>query len=378
MTNASSENKSETMASSGDKVHAGHELETGILNRVREWIDVFAWLRLIRTLRLAGSPPMILIGITTLLVWWVGQHWILGEKLTLVAIDGKAASVVSASQDSMMTTMQFVRLMNATTVLNPSIQDARVFRQFGSILWTIFIWSPSALIFLRQGAQLTAGRSMMNLRDVNQLAILRAPASWLTAIVPLVCVLSMGLIILLIGWITKQAPTSTWLLMPSALLIVLIGLPCGILAFGATIAVPLAWSALANEKDPDALDSLSRGYEYLYRRPFHLLIHALVAFVLLLVVTFLATGVVSAAGMVTFSILGWAAAPHALADLIGRILAIIPMATCFAFSWALIGGVYLLIREEAGGQQVEDLWEPKRPSRKRLPKLPKSDRASEG
>ena len=360
-------------ASSSEKVHAGHDLETGILSRVREWIDVFAWLRLIRTLRLAGSPPMILIGITTLLVWWVGQHWILGEQLSLVAIDGKAASVVSASQDSLMTTMQFVRLINATTVLNPSIQDTRVFRQFGSILWTIFIWSPSALIFLRQGAQLTAGRSMMNLRDVNQLAILRAPASWLTAIVPLVCVLAMGLVILLIGWISKQAPSAAWILMPSALLIVLISLPCGILAFGATIAVPLAWSALANEKDPDALDSLSRGYEYLYRRPFHLLIHAMVAFVLLLVVTFLATGIVSAAGMVAFSILQWAGAPLTLTGLIGRILAIIPMATCFAFSWALIGGIYLLIRAEAGGQPVEDLWEPKRRVRKHLPKIPKSE-----
>ncbi|TWT82790.1 hypothetical protein CA13_42530 [Planctomycetes bacterium CA13] len=360
----------ETPTPERPQTHQGHDLETGILGRVREWIDVFAWLRLVRTLRLAGSPPMILMGVVTLLIWWLGQHWILGEQLELVAIDGKSASAVSASQDSLMTTMRFVRLMNATTVLSPTINDIRILRQFGSILWTVLIWSPAAIVFVRQGALLTAGRSMMSLRDVWRIALRRSPAAWVTAIVPLACVLVMGLAIYLITLVTQMAPESPWLLAPAAVAIVLISIPCGILAFGANVAVPLAWSALANERDPDALDSLSRGYEYLYRRPLHLILNALVAFILLLVVTFLITGIVSAAGMIALAILQWAGAPDGLERLIGRMLAIIPMATCFAFSWALVGGIYLLVRAEAGGQQVEDLWEPKRPPSRRLPKLP--------
>ena len=55
-----------------------------------------------------------------------------------------------------------------------------------------------------------------------------------------------------------------------ALVAAAIALPCGILAFGANVAVPLSWAALTNERDPDPLDSLSRGYEYLFRRPLRL------------------------------------------------------------------------------------------------------------
>ena len=42
-----------------DGVAASLIYEDGVLARVREWTDVFGWLRLVTVLRLAGSPTAI-------------------------------------------------------------------------------------------------------------------------------------------------------------------------------------------------------------------------------------------------------------------------------------------------------------------------------
>ena len=62
-----------------EQVHRGHNLETGLLGRVREWTDIVPWLRLGRTLRVAGSPPLVLLTAVTFAFWWLGQRLIFGE-----------------------------------------------------------------------------------------------------------------------------------------------------------------------------------------------------------------------------------------------------------------------------------------------------------
>ena len=59
----------------------------------------------------------------------------------------------------------------------------------------------------------------------------------------------------------------------TAAIAALLAIPCGVLVFGANFAVPLGWAAMAVEREPDPLDALSRGYEYLYRRPLQLVMY---------------------------------------------------------------------------------------------------------
>ena len=59
----------------GSQVHGGHELEAGMLERVREWTDLFPWLRLARVLRIAASPTLLLVVAATLFVWAIGMRY---------------------------------------------------------------------------------------------------------------------------------------------------------------------------------------------------------------------------------------------------------------------------------------------------------------
>ena len=54
-------------------------LKRGFSARVREWNDVFPWLRLGRTLRIAASPPLVLLMAVVFSIWWFGETLILGS-----------------------------------------------------------------------------------------------------------------------------------------------------------------------------------------------------------------------------------------------------------------------------------------------------------
>lgn len=363
------------------ELHAGHELETGVLARVREWIDIFPWLRLLRTLRMAGSPSMILIAMLTLAIWLPVYQWILGAP----AIPGAPAAAVTnavvtnpgsgiigsgiAAAPRLQTRWPWMWVNEAFWVAEQH-RGGNVVRTLCGLLWTLIAWSFASLVFVRQGGLLTAGRPMLRFNTLVTSILPRFIAAWIAGIVPLLCVAALGAMIWTIGWIAAWLPEWGIVQFPLALLITVLAIPCGILAFGGFVAVALAWAAIANERDPDALDALSRGYEYLYRRPAHLILYGLVSLALLWIVMFLVNGVTYAAAGITLVVLDWTTAPAMTGTFVLQIISLVPSATAFAFAWGLIGGVYLLIRFDAGGQQVEDLWMPAATPADPLPTLP--------
>ena len=70
-----------------------------------------------------------------------------------------------------------------------------------------------------------------------------------------------------------------------------LAVPAGLLAFGALFAIPLALVAMVNESDPDLFDSLSRGYEYLMRRPLSIVWYSLVCILLIYVISQFLSGI---------------------------------------------------------------------------------------
>ncbi|GAA5508496.1 hypothetical protein [Novipirellula caenicola] len=341
------------------EVHAGHELETGVLARVREWIDIFPWLRLLRTLRMAGSPTMILMALLTLAIWSPVYHVIVGE--------------VAAPSESTATSLQPSwpsAWVNEALWASGWHRGSNGLRAVGGLLWTLFAWSFASLVFVRQGGLLTAGRPMIRFGTMGKSLLSRFVAAWIAGIVPLLCVAALAGMLWALGWIAAWLPEWGIIQFPLAVLITLLAIPCGILAFGGLVAIAFAWAAIANERDPDALDALSRGYEYLYRRPVHVILYGLVSLALLWIVLLLIGGVAGAAAEIAMVVLDGAAAPAMTRVFVLQIISLIPMATAFAFAWGLIGGVYLLVRFDAGGQQVEDLWIPTPPAAAPLPTLP--------
>jgi hypothetical protein len=364
-----------------DDSHAGHDLETGVLARIREWTDVFPWLRLTRTLRVAGSPPLILLVAATFALW----RPVLAAIVPLADHTSGAhvLPVGSPPQSPELTPMgiaaaigQQVHIMIPTAAFDAAgvhgsasilARDLSLPAALGAILWSLVVWTPVVMLLLRQGALLSSGRPMQSLGSGLHQAVRQIPVAWLIAAVPLACVSLLAVMILLIGWVGRITYPVPWFEAILAVVVVVIAIPAGLLVFGANVAVPLGWAAAANERDRDALDSLSRGYEYLMRRPLHLACYAGVSLVILTVAGWLAFAIGTAAGQVSIATLELAGATRSLQLTVLAILGYFPQIVMLTLFWSLVGGSYLLLRFDAGGQEVEDLWMPVDESGRRLP-----------
>ncbi len=358
---------------------AGHDLEAGILARAREWVDVIPWLRLGRTLRVAGSPPLLLMVALTFAIWspvfestlWVARVPIQNSKLDPSADSGQAGFSLRSTADS---ALRQVRSVIPTSVLGevnpPSGFVARKswWWTLVGMAWSLLIWMPTVLLLVRQGALLAAGRPLAGLRQGFILALRRTPVAWLVALIPLACVLALAPLIMLAGWMARFVDAVPWLEIPIALMVIVVAVPCGILAFGANFAVPLAWAAIANERDPDALDSLSRGYEYLLRRPLQLALDVFLSAVALAIICTLAAAVTGAATQISSILLEWVGTSPTLPGRVATIMGHFPLVVAMTLFWSLVGGVYLLLRQDAGGQEVEDLWFPMAKNSQPLPR----------
>ncbi len=345
---------------SADELHQGYDLETGLLARAHEWIDLLPPLRLLRTLRVAGSPTLLSLTAIVLAIWLIGRKVLLGHA------DPPRLSA-SAGEDLRLL-VDYFRLLAPSSLLDPN----RIgWRSAAVAIWSILIWSPVAMVLARAGALLVADRALMPFGPGLSLALRRTPWSWLVALVPVLCILPLLSIVFVLGWLASWSAEVRSLQMIAGLLAALLAVPCGLLAFGAHVAVPISWAALINEPAADPLDSLSRGYEYLLRRPVQLLAYGLLSMVLLTIIGSLASAVAwsaVASAELTLSAAGGSAEIQRVAR---EILWRLPVVVVLTLLWGLVGGVYLLLRQDAGNQEVEDLWEPPVAERTSLPELPK-------
>ncbi|QDT09043.1 hypothetical protein [Planctomycetes bacterium K23_9] len=364
-----------SQANSTDQVHRGYDFETGFLSRAREWTDLLPWLRLVRTMRVAASPPLVLLVALTFAIWLAGHsNWFdpsfgpeVGDQSAMLQSSSFQAAPQSLPIASSIDRAELpIRMMIPTRVFD-SIAEGFGWQTIAAIFWALFVWMPVTLLLVRQGALLTAGRPMMGIVDGLKHAVRRFPYAFVIAFVPLVCVLFIAIGIALLGWLGR---IHDWIAMVAALPIALVGILCGLLAFGANVAVPLGWASLVNEKDADPLDSLSRGYEYLYRRPLHLVVACFVATVILMLIALVAGGIAMAASTITTSALELAGASTHSVTGVQFLLACFPTVVTLTLFWALVGGVYLMMRREAGGQEIEDIWVAPLPTPLPLPKLP--------
>lgn len=324
-----------------DAAHPRSDLEQSVIDRIREWTDLIPWLRLARTMRTSASPPMVL---TTAATYWV---WSIGLWLWRVDTGSEEA------------------WMLGRVLVNISASDG-----FVIFLWSTLVWAPVGLLLMRQGGLLTANRSMLGIQQASSIALRRTPAAWMIAIIPFACSLAFALLLVLVGWISHLAEEIYPLQAILALVAALLALPCGVLIFGAVASVPLGWAALANERDPDPLDSLSRGYEALYRRPLRLILYASLSGLITSILYALAHGITLAASATAWLILGSIANSPGFAQLTTRILGVFPVVVCITAGCSLIGGSYLLLRYDTGGQEVEDIWQPAPSTPTSLPDLP--------
>lgn len=317
--------------------HDDSGLESGLLQRVREWTDLFPWLRLVRVLRIAASPTMLVLTAATL-VFWIGGFAIFSESLGFDAIR------------------------------KPSELSAQI--SMAGLVWTLTVWTPAAICLTRQGGLLAAGRSLGGIRSVLSLGARRCWRGWVSAAIPFAGAFLVSLVIWPIGWIGQATKGVVWMEIPLGALAGLAAIPAGVVAFGGVVAVPLSWAALGNEKDSDPLNALSRGYESLFRRPLHLTFYLLVSTGFGWVILMIAEGISFASTLVATSVLELTGCSPQVASVTSSALTAVPAVVVATLGGGFLGGIYLLLRYDTGGQEIEDLWETQEASAPPLPALP--------
>ena len=262
------------------QLHTGHRPELGWIARAGEWVDVLPSLRLIRVLRIAASPTAFAGVGLVYAVWRIGIAVCGGDEYLGTPVTAEWTPIDAAAH-------VLLAINPISFVLGPGTWSG--FLAFW--LWTVVLWVPPLLMLTRQGALLTAGREPMRLGDLGAMSAKRTPLAWLATVIPAACVAMLWLAVLLClavgGWIGDNRATAP-------VFALLAGVPllaCGVLGFGSLFAIPISMAAIINEPAGDPLDSLSRGYESIFRRPIHLFGHALVGGFFVAVIASMALGV---------------------------------------------------------------------------------------
>lgn len=331
------------------EVHGGYQLESGLLSRVRQWIDLFGPLRLVRVMRISVSPVSLFVVAAVYLVWQLGfltflpprQHW---GTFPEPVYDNLALVEFSTNPTSMWLAWN-----------RPS-----PWASFALVTWSLLVWTPVALFLARQGGLLTADRTMESAVELARRSLKRSPSAWFAAIVPSLCSAAIGLMVVVLLLLLRLAAGIAFLEWPLAIMITLVAIPVGLLLFGSFVATPLAIASIANERQADPLDSLSRGYESLYRRPLHLIVSIITAGILVAVVWLIASGVSGLASMSVGVLAEIVGVEPEQRSIVRSCLAELPTIVTLTTWLAMIGGIYLLSRHDTGGQEVEDLWMPEK------------------
>jgi hypothetical protein len=129
----------------------------------------------------------------------------------------------------------------------------------------------------------------------------------------------------------------------------------GMIAAGSVIAVPIAWAAIGIEKKQDPFDALSRGYEYVYRRPVQCLVYIMTSLLLAEFISSIARAVFAASLFISFHVYSVASGGEELPLVIRIVLTHLPHGTWVAAVCALLGATYLLLRKSANQQEIEDV-----------------------
>ncbi|MCM2372865.1 hypothetical protein [Aporhodopirellula aestuarii] len=332
--------------------------EKRLLDHVRTWVDVFPWLRLVRVCRVAGGPVWVTHVLLVFLLWVAGLSW-LGSDDGILSDEVSIGSLISTSvRTAVLPSDVIVGVPPRSYFPGPVFQvdlggDCPPLSfDWKTVAWTIVIWLPTAMALLRVGAVLTAGRDMPSYLSTFRDVFRRIPAALLIVILPTLVASFFWLVSEGLTWMAALVSGSSevshwagWVTLPVVLPATVIA---AVLILGGKFATPLGLAALMIEPDADPIDSLSRGYEYTLRRLPQLVL-------LIAVATVIASVVVAGWACVLFVGDGLTGAfgPSNLPLL--QCLSVLPAVIAVIFLWSMIGGIYLLLRQSAGGQEVEDL-----------------------
>ena len=329
--------------------------EVGILTRCREWTDLFPWLRYGRLMRLVAAPSLTVMTALTLLIWQQGAVWLL---------DG--AEVFNWPQQARVDTFSNFKVLSVVSEAAFKLHPASLFigsedhafslRLIAASLWTILIWIVPALVLIRQGIVLTAGRSLESFPLTVSIAKSRLLQAGSVMGSVLLGPLLIAFGIWLVSWFHQTLTSLNFLLgWPCAIVLFILSFAGGLLVLMSYFVIPLALAAITAEPHPDVFDAVSRGYESCLRRPLRLLSYLLVLTLLLFATFVISNALVSCSSSLLRLFMP---TEHFAQEGNSFLVALrfLPSVFVITLAWGSMGTFYLLLRKDACEQEIEDIW----------------------
>ena len=224
-------------------------------------------------MRLVAAPSLTVMTGLTLLIWQQQEPvWLL---------DG--AEVFNWPQQARVDTISNFKVLSVVSEAAFKLHPASLFigsedhafflRLIAASLWTILIWIVPALVLIRQGIVLTAGRSLESFPltvSIARVGFCGRVVLW----VPFYSVPSlMAFGIWLVSWFHQTLTSLNFLLgWPCAIVLFILSFAGGLFVLMSYFVIPLALAAITAEPHPDVFDAISRGYESCLRHSDYFLI----------------------------------------------------------------------------------------------------------
>lgn len=305
----------------------------GVIRQVA-WRELFPWLILFRTFRIAISPT--LLALATLAILLTPLGWNIASRLFLNQDQARQLAqspgllepaipppVQAYLPDSVRVPLfdayfELSELLARCFQLQLTLGEA-AFYVFG-FLWTLVVWSfPGGMITRRAILQL-ATNAPSGLRPTAVFACRRYLWYFLAPLYPLLAIVALAIPIALLGLLLRLSEGFGAAVAGMAWLVIAIAGIGAMWLFGGLIfGWPLMWPAISAERDGDAFDAFSRSYSYVYGKPLHYFFYVVVA--------------------AAFGALGWA--------VVGTATVLVREFGFWALSWGGGGAAVVELREQA-------------------------------
>jgi hypothetical protein len=387
--------------------------ERGVIRSI-SWRDLFPWLILLRTFRIAIHPVLLTAAtVATLLTpigWWAGgwlflpkvEHPVHGyvvkypaEQLPSLAAQLPPAARQYLPADPSGLAEPFLRLAEPWRRLfhlRTDIREAAYFL-FGS-LWSLAIWALAGGFITRYAIQRLATEQEPDIAATGRFALHRYLWYFLTPLYPLVGIVLLGVPIALLGIPIYFSPGLGSILAGLLwIFVVVASLGAAWLLAGLLFGWPLMWPAVSAERDGTPFEAFSRSFAYVYGRPLHYFFYVVVAALfgaLCYAVVHLAAVLVSEFG---FWALSWGASGKnvqeirslveialagqeppentdrtlafgsSLFALVVGLIRTVETAYTFSFFWCVASAIYLLLRMDVDEKEMDEVFvEAERPA----------------
>ncbi len=386
--------------------------ERGVVRSI-SWRDLFPWLTLLRTFRIAIHPALLAAATAATLLmpigWWAGG-WLFLPKVehplhgyvvqypadppaTLAAEFPPAAReyLPAAATGLVEPFLRLAEPWRRLFLLKTNIREAAYY-VFGS-LWSLALWALAGGFITRYAIQRLAIEQEPDIAACARFAVKRYWWYFLTPLYPLLGIVLLGIPIALLGIpIYFSSGVGSILAGLLWIFVVVASLAAAWLLAGVLFGWPLMWPAVSAERDGTPFEAFSRSFAYVYGRPLHYFFYVVVAALfgaLGYAVVHLAALLVTEFG---FSALSWGGSGkhvQAIRDLVNVVLAgndpppntdktllfgsslialvvglvrTVETAYTFSFFWCVAAAIYLLLRMDVDEKEMDEVFvEPQHP-----------------